>query len=169
MRLKWNEEQLPLFKKENMNIDDKTTTDDPPPPSPIDGAGKEGSSRNLTKADIGPIMIIWSSTANRKRLQDMRAKFRKATKNQWNGVLLHLLPGESIGSMKMLQTQALYEALMQSFDPDLYEIRVKKKIEAERSKDDKIANEIADKLESIQKEAKFQENFDTVANLTANM
>lgn len=113
--------------------------------------------RDLKKEQIGPLMVIWSQVANRKRLQDIRGKIRRAKKG-WDGVLLHLLPGETIGSMKLLQVEALYERLMSMWDPDLYQIRLSRKTaalaEAEtkaRAKEQLTANQVADHLAKIQK------------------
>lgn len=122
----------------------------------IDPADGEQGTRFLKKDDLGPIMIVWSDTANRKRLQDIRGKFRKAMKGKWNGILLHLKPGETIGSMKLPQVQALYETLMQAFDSDLYNARMAKKAiaedearKAEEAAQQKAAHAIADRLEAI--------------------
>lgn len=159
--LKWKEEQLGLF----VNKEEPTIVIPEEIPQP---GTEDGQMRPLKKQDIGPIMIVWSKSANRKRLQDMRVKIKKTIKG-WDGVLLHLLPGETVGSMKLPQVQALYEALMRSFDPDLYQIRMDKKAKAEKDRDDVIANEIADKLETIKKEQEFVSNFNTIQDTTKNI
>lgn len=133
-----------------MDLETKTEMDRLTP-----GASQD-SFRDLKDQDIGPLMVIWSASANRKRLQDVRGKVRKAMRGKWNGVLLHLLPGETIGGMKLPQVQALYETLLRMFDPDLYAIRQAKKAEAEataRREEEaghtETANAIADHLAEI--------------------
>ncbi len=119
---------------------------------------------DLKKDDIGPLVVVWSSVANRKILKDARAKIVKATKKKWDGVLLHLRPGETIGAMKLPQVEALYEALMSRWDPDLHRIRMARKTAAlaeaaaaEKAAHDLTANQVADHLATLKQAAELKE------------
>jgi hypothetical protein len=157
--------------------------------------------RDLRKDEIGPLMVFWSAGANRKRLQDIRAKLKKAfakerhthwkgayeelakiaqtrrvtpeevkeisekhtIKEKWDGLLLHLLPNETIGGMKLPQVEALYEAIMKLWDPEFHRIRMAQKTAAqaehaalEKAKHAQTAEAIADHLETIAKAAELR-------------
>ena len=123
--------------------------------------------RDLKQADIGPILLFWSAGANRSRLQafssSVRAAVKKITGKRWDGVLVHLQPGEQLGTMKLPQVLALYEALTSAFHPDLLETVQKRRQAAEaRQKADQAtadtmtANAVADRLEALQKAAQLE-------------
>lgn len=124
--------------------------------------------RDLKRDEMGPLMIVWSANATRKRLQIIRSKIKKATKGLWNGVLLHLLPGESVGSMKLPQAQALYETLMSAWDPDLYQIRMDRKAKAEAEAQEMTANQIADRLAEVKASADAETKA-TILDATARL
>lgn len=143
----------------------KAIADEPKEPDP-DG----DRTRFIAKEEIGPILVLWSLSANRRRLQDLRAKVKKGLKKKWDGVVLHLRPGETIGSMKLPQTEALYEAIMSRFDPDLYQIRMSRKTSAlaehkakEELKNNLTANAVADRLEMLKQAGELQAGAEILA------
>lgn len=135
--------------------------DGPEPEEMAASTDPNGIKTRILKKDkdltVGDMLVVWSNAMNRQKLREMRAKIRKANK-KWDGVVLHLQPGETIGSMKLPQVQALYEAIMSRFDPDLYEIRMSRKEAAqaqakasEEAAHEMTANQVADRLAAIRK------------------
>lgn len=122
--------------------------------------------RVLKKSDIGAgdLVVVWSKNLNHQGLRIIRSKIHRANK-KWDGVMLHLLPGETIGAMKLPHVQALYEAIMSRFDPDLFEIRMRRKqaavdeVEAKKAaQNNATAEQIADRLEQVAKSAQREKD-----------
>ena len=120
------------------------------------GATVVGTARRLT----GKAMLIvrgeFQNKAQEKAtVRGLEKKLRKANP-KWSGILLHIPEGMELMQLPAVMVEALYEALMSRFDPDLLEMRLQRRAVAEKAEDDKEqsriiqdANAIADHLSQI--------------------
>ena len=63
-------------------------------------------------------------------LANLRKRLRKVHK--WKGALIHLRRNERLSGVSPQMAEAIYEHLMQQFDPELFELRQAKKKKAAR-------------------------------------
>ena len=116
-----------------------------------------GTARTLETDDL---LLIRFSGANRQTERRRVAEIQKAVKKAspgWRGQVLHLPPDLELAQLPAPMVEALYEALLARFDPDLYETRAERRKaaeeQAERAEAEaeaERANAIADHLETLQ-------------------
>ena len=115
----------------------------------------EGVGKKLEKNDM---VILRSARFTHQNLKHIQNKIKKCYPH-WDGVILHLQPEESIERLNLGAVQAIYEAYMSRFDPDLFKIRQERKriaelTEQQQKKKDEMqtAQQAADYLEKVVEE-----------------
>jgi hypothetical protein len=105
----------------------------------VEEAGVEvmGTARKLAPDDL---MIVRGQFANRAHEKAAIKKLEKALRKhnpKWKGVLLHLPAGMELRQLPAVMVEALYEALLARWDPDLLQQRLAKKKAAETEQEAK--------------------------------
>jgi hypothetical protein len=76
---------------------------------------EEGSTKTIKIEDLGPIVLYWSDRANRAEVRSIAARIKQAVPG-WKGVVVHLRPGEQLGTLPLSKAEPIFRALRAYFE-----------------------------------------------------